>query len=78
MSPPVERAERITLDVRITSHVAPLVRGADSAARRPYQWMESRPELLVNDYLSVFALKPTRLCGQRFCDVVQREGFCGQ
>src|SRR5512144_2452498 len=37
MSPPVKRAERFARDVRITPHGAPLVRGADGAARRPYQ-----------------------------------------
>jgi len=41
MSKPVaERAERIARDVRITPLVAPLLRGADGAARRPYHLME--------------------------------------
>jgi hypothetical protein len=31
-----ERAEQATRDAQITSNVAPLVRSADGAARRPY------------------------------------------
>jgi hypothetical protein len=41
MFPPAQqRAERITRDVPITLHVAPLVRGADGAARRPYHQIQ--------------------------------------
>src|SRR5678815_5197976 len=37
MSPPeLQRAERTSRDVRITRHIAPLLRGADGAARRTY------------------------------------------
>ena len=43
MSPPAsQRAERIAHDLRIAPHVAPLLRGADGAARRPYHSMECR------------------------------------
>jgi len=42
MSPPAfRRAERTTHNVQITPRVAPLARGADGAARRPYQQKES-------------------------------------
>jgi tRNA pseudouridine38-40 synthase len=47
MSLPVKRAERTSCCVLITSHIAPLVRGADCAARRPYLFVlirvHSRP-----------------------------------
>src|SRR6266542_584007 len=36
----VQRAERAVRGVRLAPHVAPLLRGADGAARRPYQWMQ--------------------------------------
>ena len=36
-SPPEKRAEGFARDARIARHVAPLLRGADGAARRPYQ-----------------------------------------
>jgi hypothetical protein len=35
------RAERIAHEAGIASHVAPLLRGAEGAARRPYHSMES-------------------------------------
>jgi hypothetical protein len=38
MSPPAQqRAEKVTPNALVTPHVAPLIRGADGAARRPYQ-----------------------------------------
>jgi hypothetical protein len=50
MSPPAQQwAERVTRDARSTPHIAPAVavrkdRGADGAARRPYQFFSSPRE----------------------------------